>query len=162
MNFKYTALYIALIVTVNYAFFVVPLVDLPGGEKWPPVALLVGFVFVARDFAQREIGHSVILAMLVAAAISYFMADPFIALASLSAFLVSEFLDWAVYSFTKKPFSQRVLYSSALGTPIDSLIFLSMIGIASVQGMILMTVSKMLGALIVWYLIKNRDVAKVV
>jgi hypothetical protein len=37
-----------------------------------------------------------------------------------------------------------------------------MIGIASVQGVILMTVSKMLGALIVWYLIKNRDVAKVV
>ena len=160
MNLKYTALYIALIVAVNYGFSVVPLVDLPGGEKWPPMALLVGFVFVVRDFAQREIGHSVILAMLAAAAISYFMADPFVAIASLSAFLVSEFCDWAVYSFSKKPFRQRVLISSALGTPIDSLIFLSMIGIASVQGVIVMTLSKMLGALIVWYLIKGRDAQK--
>ena len=156
MKFKYTALYILLIVAVNYGFSVVPLVELPGGDKWPPLTLVVGFIFVLRDFAQRELGHSVILAMLVAAAISYFMADPFVALASLAAFVVSEFCDWAVYSFTKKPFAQRVLLSSALGTPIDSVIFLSMIGIASVQGVVLMTISKMLGALVVWYMIKNR------
>ncbi|NQW00950.1 MAG: VUT family protein [Rhodospirillales bacterium] len=156
MKFKYTALYIVLIVAVNYGFSVVPLVELPGGDKWPPLTLVVGLIFVLRDFAQREIGHSVILAMLAAAAISYFMADPFVALASLAAFLVSEFCDWAVYSFTKKPFAQRVLLSSALGTPIDSIIFLSMIGIASVQGVIVMTISKMLGALVVWYMIKNR------
>lgn len=156
MSFKYTALYILLIVAVNYGFSVVPLLELPGGDKWPPLTLVVGFIFVLRDFAQREIGHSVILAMLVAAAISYFMADPFIAVASLVAFLVSEFCDWAVYTFTKKPFAQRVLLSSALGTPIDSAIFLSMIGIASLQGVVLMTISKMLGALIVWYMVKNR------
>lgn len=156
MNFKYTALYILLIVAVNYGFSVVPLLELPGGDKWPPLTLVVGFIFVLRDFAQREIGHSVILAMLFAAAISYFMADPFIAVASLVAFLVSEFCDWAVYTYTKKPFAQRVLLSSALGTPIDSFIFLSMIGIASVQGVVLMTISKMLGALVVWYMVKNR------
>jgi queuosine precursor transporter len=162
MKFKYTALYIVLIVAVNYGFSVVPLVELPGGDKWPPLTLVVGFIFVLRDFAQREIGHSVILAMLVAAAISYFMADPYVALASLAAFLVSEFCDWAVYTFTKKPFAQRVLLSSALGTPVDSVIFLSMIGIASVQGVVLMTISKMLGALAVWYMIKNRSAAKAV
>lgn len=159
MKFKYTALYILLIVAVNYAFSVVPLVELPGGGKWPPMTLVVGFIFVARDFAQKEIGHSVILAMLMAAAISYFMADPFIAVASLAAFLVSEFCDWAVYTFTKKPFSQRVLLSSALGTPVDSVIFLGIIGIASVEGVVLMSASKMIGALVVWYLIKNRDTA---
>ncbi len=159
MKFKYTALYIVLIVAVNYGFSVVPLVELPGGGKWPPMTLVVGFIFVARDFAQKEIGHSVILAMLAAAAISYFMADPFIAVASLAAFLVSEFCDWAVYSFTKKPFHQRVLLSSALGTPVDSVIFLGIIGIASLEGVVLMTVSKMIGALVVWYLIKNREAA---
>lgn len=162
MKFKYTALYIVLIVAVNYGFSVVPLLELPGGDKWPPLTLVVGFIFVLRDFAQREIGHSVILAMLAAAAISYFMADPYVALASLAAFLVSEFCDWAVYTFTKKPFAQRVLLSSALGTPVDSVIFLSMIGIASVQGVVLMTLSKMLGALAVWYLIRNRSAAKAV
>ncbi|MCK4939266.1 MAG: preQ0 transporter, partial [Rhodospirillaceae bacterium] len=119
MNLRYTALYIALIVTVNYAFSVVPLVELPGGTQWPPVALLVGFVFVARDFAQREIGHRVLLAMIVGVVISYYMADPFVAVASAAAFMVSEVVDWAVYTFTKRPLSERVLFSSVAGAPID-------------------------------------------
>ena len=93
MKFLSTALYIALIFLVNYAFSVVPPVELPGGTMWPPVALLVGFVFVVRDFAQREIGHYVLLAMGVGVVLSYFMADPFIAIASATAFLISELVD---------------------------------------------------------------------
>ncbi len=157
MNYKFTALYIALIVAVNVAFSVVPLVELPGGTMWPPVALLVGFVFVARDFAQREVGHKVLLAMLVGVAISYVMADPFVASASAAAFLVSELVDWAVYSFTGKTLSQRILTSSLLGAPVDSAIFLGLIGILSPVGVIAMTGSKLLGALIVWWLVRRRE-----
>ena len=149
----YTAIYIALIVAVNYGFSVVPLVPI-FGEMFPPTSLVVGLIFVARDFAQREIGHKVIIAMLFAAALSYVMADPFVAVASLAAFAFSEGADWAVYSFTKKPFKQRVLLSSVLATPIDSAIFLVMIGHFSFTGAALMTVSKMIGAVIVWKLIR--------
>jgi uncharacterized PurR-regulated membrane protein YhhQ (DUF165 family) len=159
MRFRYTVLYILLIVAVNYGFSVVPLVDLPGGEKWPPVALVVGFIFVARDFAQREIGHRVLLAMLTAGAISYVMADPFVATASVAAFLVSEFADWVVYSFTGRPFSQRVLLSSIVGTPIDSIVFLAGIGALGVAGVAAMTASKMVGAVIVWWMIRQRETA---
>mgnify|MGYP007046917411 FL=1 len=157
MRFKFTALYVALIVAVNYAFTVVPLVKLPDGTMWPPVALLVGFVFVARDFAQREVGHKVLLAMLVGVGISYVMADPFVATASAAAFLVSELVDWAVYSFTGKTLSQRILYSSLLGTPVDSAIFLGLLGLLSPVGVLAMTASKMLGAVIVWWLIRKRE-----
>lgn len=157
MRCKYTALYIVLIVAVNYAFTVVPLVRLPGGAMWPPVALVVGLVFVARDFAQREIGHRVLLAMLAGLVISYFMADPFVATASAVAFLVSELIDWAVFSFTKRPLSQRVLYSSLFGAPVDSAIFLGIVGILSPLGALAMTASKLLGALIVWWLIRRRE-----
>ena len=157
MNLRYTALYIALIVTVNYAFSVVPLVELPGGTQWPPVALLVGFVFVARDFAQREIGHKVLLAMIVGVVISYYMADPFVAVASAAAFLVSEVVDWAVYTFTKRPLSERVLFSSVAGAPIDSVVFLGLLGFASPLGILLMSVSKLVGALIVWRMIRTRE-----
>lgn len=157
MKFGYTTLYIGLIVAVNYGFTVVPLVDLPGGEKWPPMSLVVGFIFVARDFAQREIGHRVIIAMLLAGALSYFMASPFVAFASLAAFLVSELADWAVYSFTGRSFSQRVLLSSAVGTPLDSAIFLALIGHLSITGVIAMTFSKMLGALVVWWMIRRKE-----
>ncbi len=159
MRLKYTVLYILLIVAVNYGFSVVPLVDIPGGEKWPPVALVVGFIFVARDFAQREIGHRVILAMLAAGAISYFMADPFVARASVAAFLVSEFADWAVYSYTGRPFSQRILLSSIVGTPIDSIVFLAGIGALGVAGVAAMTASKMVGAVVVWWMIRRRETA---
>jgi len=160
MNVKFSALYIVLIVAVNWGFSVVPLVDMPGGEKWPPLSLIVGFIFVARDFAQREIGHRVIIAMLIAAALSYVMASPFVAVASLAAFLVSEFADWAVYSFTGKPFSQRVLISSAVGTPLDSVVFLWGIGHLSVTGFAAMTASKMLGAVAVWWLMRRREAAE--
>ncbi|MBT6096116.1 MAG: hypothetical protein HOH04_14625 [Rhodospirillaceae bacterium] len=157
MAFRFTAFYIGLIVLVNWGFTVVPLVELPGGEMWPPMSLVVGLIFVARDFAQREIGHRVIIAMLAAAAASYFMANPFVAVASLSAFLISEFADWAVYSFTRRPFSQRILLSSLIGTPLDSIAFLAIIGHFSLVGVVAMTVSKMLGALVVWWLIRRRE-----
>lgn len=157
MRFRYTIVYIALIVAVNYGFTVTPLVALPGGEKWPPISLLVGFIFVARDFAQREIGHRVIIAMLAAGALSYIMADPFVAAASVAAFLFSEFADWAVYSFTGRSFADRVLLSSAVGTPLDSVVFLGIIGQLSMAGVLAMTASKMLGALAVWWLIRRQN-----
>lgn len=157
MPLKHTLLYIVLIVAVNYAFSVVPPVALPGGGLWPPVSLLVGFVFIARDFAQREIGHRVIIAMLAAGVLSYFMAEPAVAAASVAAFLVSEFADWAVYSFTRRSFADRVLLSSAVGTPLDSFVFLYLIGIPSLAGVIAMTLSKMLGAVVVWALLRRRQ-----
>jgi len=157
MKLQYTLGYVALIVLVNWLFTVVPLVDLLGGEKWPPVSIIVGFIFIARDFAQREVGHRVILAILVAGGISYVMADPHVAMASISAFLISEFADWAIYSFTGRPFAQRILISSAVSTPIDSVVFLGMIDHLSVVGVLVMTASKMLGALVVWWLVRRRD-----
>ena len=157
MAFRYTIFYIALIVAVNYGFTVAPLVALPGGEMWPPISLAVGFVFVSRDYAQREIGHRVIIAMLAAGVLSYFMAGPFVAVASVAAFLISEFADWAVYSFTGRSFAQRVLLSSAVGTPMDSAVFLALIGQFSGVGVLAMTASKMLGALLVWWMIRRRE-----
>ena len=162
MRFRNTVLYVLLIVLVNWAFAHVPLVALPGGEKWPPVSLLVGFVFVVRDFAQREVGHRVIFAMLLAGAVSYVMASPAVALASVAAFLVSEFADWAVYSFTGRRFSERVLISSAVATPLDSAVFLALIGHLSLAGVVAMTASKMVGAVLVWGLVRRRESRAVV
>ncbi|MHA1598502.1 MAG: VUT family protein [Alphaproteobacteria bacterium] len=159
MRLKFTAFYIVLIVLVNYAFSVVPLVELPDGSMWPPVSLAVGLVFVVRDFAQREIGHRVLLAMLVGVGLSYVMANPYVAAASAAAFLVSELADWAVFTFTKRPLSQRVLLSSLFGAPVDSVVFLGGIGILTPPGVIAMTVSKLLGAAVVWWLIRRREQA---
>ena len=157
-NYKWTLGYIALIVLINWGFTVVPLVPI-FGEMFPPMSLAVGLVFVARDFAQREIGHRVIIAMLIAAGLSYFMANPFVAAASLVAFLNSEGADWAIYTWTRKPFAERILISSAVSTPLDSAVFLAMIGHFSVLAVVLMTIAKMIGALVVWQIVKNRSVS---
>ena len=126
---------------------------------WSPVALAVGCIFVIRDYAQREIGHLVLPAMFVGGLISWLMATPAIALASVCAFLAGELVDWAVYTFTGRAFSRRVLLSSALSTPLDSLIFLSMVGLFSLPSLLLMTLSKMFGAVIVFYLARRRELA---
>ena len=152
----WAAIYIGLIVLVNWLFIVVQPVDMGGGEMWPPVALAVGLIFVARDFAQRVIGHWVLAAMLVAGVLSYFLADPFVAYASVAAFAISELADWLVYSFTKRSFAQRILFSSALATPLDTIVFLGIMGWLSAPAVLAMTASKLVGALIVWYLLRNR------
>ena len=152
MKFNFTAFYIILIVLVNWGFTVVPLIPILG-EMFPHMSLAVGLIFVLRAFAQREIGHKVIGAMLIGGLLSYFMADPFVAIASVTAFLISESADWAVYTWTKKPFAQRILISSIVSTPIDSAVFLAMIGHFSILAVVLMTISKMIGALIVWKIV---------
>ena len=153
----WTAAYVALIALINYGFTVVPLVPMPTGEMWPPMSLAVGFVFVLRDFVQRAIGHKVWLAMLAAIALSWAMAGPKVALASAAAFAVSEAVDWAVYSYTKMTFAQRVLWSSVPASLLDSAVFLWGIGHLSWSGVVAMTVSKMLGALVVWHLLRRRE-----
>ena len=148
--------YVACIVLVNVGFVHVPLVELGPLGMWPPMSLAVGAVFVLRDYAQREVGHRVLLAMLVGLVLSYYMASPYVAVASAVAFLVSEGADWLVYTVSKRPFAQRVLVSSAFGTPVDSVVFLTMIGHLSAAGVMTMTLSKMLAALLVWKALSRR------
>lgn len=149
--------YIGLIAGVNWVFAITPLMELPGGTMWSPASLIVGFVFVVRDFAQRRVGHHILWAMLAGCALSWWMASPQLAVASAAAFAVGELGDWALFTFTRKPFSQRILISSLLGAPLDSLVFLLVIGIASSEGIVAMSLSKLAGALVVFALVRRRE-----
>lgn len=153
-----TTAYIGAVVAINWLFVVVPMVPVLG-TMFPPVMLVVGFVFVFRDFAQREIGHWVVIAMLVAGGISYFMSAPVVALASVTAFLISEAIDWAVYTFTRKPLSQRILLSSAVAVPVDTIVFLQMVGFFDWTAVALVSAAKMLGALVFWAVLNRREKA---
>ena len=105
--------YIAAIVLVNYTFVVLPPIPSPFGDLFI-ANLIVGAVFVLRDYAQRAIGHKVLLATFVAGIITWLMVDPGLAFASLVAFVFSEMTDWAVYSFTKRPLQNRIWISALL------------------------------------------------
>lgn len=159
LDYKYSFGYIVAIVIANIGFTYLPMIALPGGEMLAPMSFLVGFIFVLRDFSQREIGHRILIAMAIGAGLSYIMADPFIALASVLAFSISESVDYVVYTFTKKTLTlkQRILLSSAAGTPIDSAVFMLIVGFFTWYGLIAMVVSKMVGAVIVWYLMADDN-----
>lgn len=150
------ALYVASVVLLNLGFSYVPLIPTEFGLL-SPMAVVAGAVFVVRDFAQRSSGHYVLFAMILAGVISYLLADPFVAIASVAAFATSELVDWALYSFTKKPFHQRVLISSALSTPVDTVVFLYGISAFSTGTFVLMVLSKMIAAVVIWAMYRKRS-----
>lgn len=147
---KFTLLYILTIYLVNLGFTVIPPMDL-GFGLFSPMAIFVGAVFVVRDYAQRAVGHWVLLAMLIGCIISYYMADPFVAFASVASFIVSEIADWACFTWTKKPFHKRVLISSVVSAPIDSFIFLTIVDIMTPATFVMMIVCKLLTAGWIYY-----------
>jgi uncharacterized PurR-regulated membrane protein YhhQ (DUF165 family) len=152
----WVALYIASIVAVNWLFVVVPPVTTPLGDLYL-ATFIVGLVFVLRDYAQRQIGHYVLLATVFAGIITWFMVDPALAVASLAAFAISETVDWAIYSFTNKPLQKRILLSSLVSVPVDTLVFLQLAGFLTLPSFSVEAASKAVGVLIVWYLLKLRS-----
>jgi queuosine precursor transporter len=123
-KYIWVALYVGLIPFVNWSFTWAPNWTLWEGFTFNPVTIATGLILVVRDFAQREIGHRVILAMLVALGLTVWLAGPELALASGIAFFVSELVDWALFTFTKASLTVRVLLSTAIAAPIDTMVFL--------------------------------------
>ena len=154
--------YVASIVVVNWLFAPTQLVE--GVTQWTTASwgtfylanLVVGFVFVLRDYAQREIGHKVLLATLVAGLVTYAMVDAGIAVASITAFILSELADWAIYSFWKKPLQQRILVSSLVAVPLDTFAFQHLAGYLTPAAFTTEVLSKAVGVAIVWYLLRMR------
>ncbi len=197
--------YFALIPFVNWTFTVVQtefpapgggawtpfFYTLPGGGDWTPVTIVTGLVLVFRDFAQRAIGHKVLLVMLAglaatipvtglnaqtfamiengeratAVALAVLTAGGPLAVASGAAFLISELADWAVYTFTGRPLHERIWYSSLIGAPLDSAVFLfgaSFIipGIFNIWSVAASIAGKLFAAWLVAELVRRRMAAK--
>lgn len=96
------------------------------GLSAPSGVLMVGAALVLRDAVQEAFGSkwafaSVILGVII----SYLLADPWIAFASLTAFALSELLDFAVYTYIReKGRALAVLMSGIVGAIADSAAFL--------------------------------------
>lgn len=124
---RWTALYVGLMPLINWSFAAVPTFPIPdylGGGAFQPLAIVTGLVLVVRDFTQREIKHWVWGAMIVGLALSTLTSWITIVVASGTAFLISESVDWAVYTFSKRPLSQRIMISSLASAPLDQIVFI--------------------------------------
>jgi len=159
---KYTLLYVLLIPLINWSFTWAPMWELLPGWAFNPVTVITGLVLVVRDFAQREIGHEVLIAMAVALGLTALAAGPELAMASGAAFAISEIIDWLLFTFSKYKLSTRVLLSSAIAAPLDTTIFLygaEMIrdGMLTVPNIVMSIIGKMVGALVIWWFVRRRE-----
>lgn len=96
------------------------------GMMAPSGVLLIGAALVLRDAVHRLLGLWWALAAIGAGgAISFFVSPPALAIASMTAFLLSELLDLAVYApLARKRLALAVLASGVVGAAVDSALFL--------------------------------------
>ncbi|ENB9663625.1 MULTISPECIES: VUT family protein [Pseudomonas] len=139
----YLIAYISSVVLINYAFSSAPHLDIIW-SAWG------GLVFILRDMVQTRFGHGALVAMLVALVLSYVTSEPAIALASATAFFISELIDWLVFSITRRPLRDRLWLSSALSIPVDTFIFFGMIGALTPAVVGTAMASKFAGVTAVW------------
>lgn len=156
-SLKWTFVYVALIPFVNWSFTWAPNWEIIEGWAFNPVTIITGLVFVVRDFAQREIQHKILFAMGIALVLTVILAGPRLALASGTAFAISEIIDWALFSFTRMRMSSRVLISSLFSTPIDTTVFLVGAGFFTLANAIMSVTGKMIGAVIVAGAVRRRE-----
>ncbi|CAG8866047.1 hypothetical protein PS627_01858 [Pseudomonas fluorescens] len=143
MTMFFLIAYISSVVLINYAFSSAPHLDVIW-SAWG------GLVFILRDMVQTRYGHGALVAMLAALVLSYVTSEPAIALASATAFAISELIDWLVFSVTRRPLRDRLWLSSAMSIPVDTFIFFGMIGALTPVVVGTAMASKFAGVTVVW------------
>lgn len=129
------AAYAATIPAANYMIgnvgtFCVPdgpcLIPVGFGITAPSGVLMIGLALLLRDAVHETLGkYWALTAIGFGGILSFILADPFIAVASIVAFLVSELSDFAVYSKIRERSRELgVLASGVVGSIIDSVLFL--------------------------------------
>lgn len=122
---RYIALYIATIVGANWAIGAFGVLPVGFGLMAPAAVWFAGIAFTLRDLAHEQVGRwPVIAAIGVGAGLSAILS-PQLAIASGTAFLLSELADLAVYEpLRRRGWLRAVAASNTVGLMVDSALFL--------------------------------------
>ena len=122
--------FLATILLANYVTTEYGMVPVGFGLVATAGTYLAGLSFVLRDALQDAAGKRAAVAVIAAGAVlSFLVADPFIALASAVAFLVSEVADLAVYTpLRRKGYVRAAVASNTVGAFVDTVLFLAVAG----------------------------------
>jgi len=125
------ATFIAAVVTANVLTAGYGLVPVGLGLTATAGTAAAGVTLLARDWVHDAAGRPAVLACIAAgAALSAALAGPRLALASATAFAISELADLAVYQpLRRRGLLRAILASNAVGAPIDSIVFLALAGL---------------------------------
>lgn len=124
------ATYVGAIVTANVMTDRLGLVAVGFGLVATAGTYAAGLALGARDVIQDAGGRwAVLAAIAVGGALSWALASPRLALASVAAFTVAEIADWVVYTpLRTRGWARAVIASNAVGAVVDTLVFLALAG----------------------------------
>lgn len=124
------AAFLACILAANYVTTEYGMVPVGFGLMATAGTYFAGLTFILRDTVQDAFGKWVTLGLIVVgAALSYLISDPFIALASGLAFAASEAADLAVYTpLRERGYIRAAVASNVVGAIVDTLLFLKVAG----------------------------------
>ncbi len=117
--------YMIAVLAVMYGFNTFPLlIPIPFSTDalsfW---SIVVGGWFILRDYAQRELGHYVLLLMSAAVLFAFLTTAPGYALASIISIFASEVIDYLIYTLLPGSFPRKVIISSIAGSFVDTFTF---------------------------------------
>jgi len=95
------------------------------GLTFPAGVVFIGLTFSFRDFMQRHWGKWGAWVWMLAATVITLFLNWQVAVASVVAFIVSEGLDWVVFTYFRWPFRKRIYLSNLVSCPMDSLLFVT-------------------------------------
>lgn len=136
--------FIATIVAANIVTTKYGMVPVGFGLTATAGTYFAGLAFILRDLIQDKAGRAWVAFLIVAGAgLSFVLCAPFIAgpqhgpaswwriaLASMTAFLLSEAADFAVYTpLRKRGYIRAAVSSNVVGSAIDTVLFLTIAGI---------------------------------
>lgn len=96
------------------------------GLAFPAGVVFIGLTFSFRDFVQRNWGDWACWTWMLLATVITFFLNRNVAIASVSAFVISESADWAAFKFLKYSFRKRIYLSNLISCPLDSIVFVTL------------------------------------
>jgi uncharacterized PurR-regulated membrane protein YhhQ (DUF165 family) len=154
------AAYVGSVVMANWASTHLPVL-LVGLAIVPAGTLLAGVTLTLRDLLHESVStRGVITAIAAGTGLSWVVATPQIAIASVVAFAVSETIDSAIYALLRGGSPLRaVLGSNIAGLLVDSVLFVPLAfgSFAAVPGQLLgKTVATLLTVALLWAMRRGR------
>jgi len=118
-------LYLSSILIANILVHLFGIVEFMG-IVFPAGSVVIGLTFTFRDIVQRKYGKWKCWLWMILATVITILFNVKLAIASGSAFLISEAVDWLIYTAVKGDFIKRIFFSNIFGIPLDSIIFVTL------------------------------------
>jgi uncharacterized PurR-regulated membrane protein YhhQ (DUF165 family) len=140
--------YVGAIVAANWLTAHYGLVPVLPGLLVTAGTYAAGAALLLRDVAQDAAGRvAVLAAIVVGGAMSWVMASPPLATASVAAFLIAELADMALYTpLRRRGWARAVVASNTVGALLDTLVFLWLAGF----GLTVTSVAGQLVGKVIW------------